>query len=238
MSHGIDSAIAGLDGVARAYFERARSLVEAFLEGPMQPFLGYRPDIQRENWDDEDLNRHLALVLKTRYVLDTLLAVPGNLSDVDGAMRHIERVVANTNGLRGPIGATAPEILSQYSWLSMMAGRSTDGLALVDPHISKAPTPRSEIRRFTQPRNYVLLLSMVARYAAGHDAFANAARRSLRNLLAVHTDWENHNYLTCWRGSTYGFDWAWLWERVFCAQPSVQRAIERLRGWHSDDDPR
>jgi hypothetical protein len=76
---------------------------------------------------------------------------------------------------------------------------------------------------------YVQTLCLVARAVGGDTSFVDAARRSLGALLQLHASPEADSKLAL-QDMEYGFRWAWISECVFEKDPSVNHALEILRG--------
>ena len=229
LNYAIESLVLSLDEIGLRYLQRADRAITAVFEEGHEPCLGFDREASAQYYDDHELNHHAAVAHKTRYTIDLLLGRNPGLDDIREALERMERLVRNTNDLRGDIATNKDMILVCYLWLSVIAGGSPEALRTGERHVSKPVSPRTRIREFVRDGTHLRMLCAVASFAGGEEAFRAAGRDSLQNLLAIHRDYD-HLERTCFANFRYAFDWAWLWENVFEDTPDVKHAIELLRG--------
>jgi len=224
----VEALILGLDDIGERYLRCARECLDRAIDGRILPFLGWDPEVHRPYWDDSSLNYHHAIAYQTRYDADCLLE-RGNPSDLASAIEHIEQLIANTDGLSGPIATNRERILCTYLWLSCIIKRTEEVLCFLetDPGIKERATL---VKRYGGSRAYLRMLQSVARYVTGDADARGPARKSLQNLLVAHQDVSGVSERVRWPSEKEGFEWAYLWECAFCIQPSARHAIEILRG--------
>ena len=232
----IVALVVGLDGIAAEYLARADDLLTEWLRGRSKPFLGFEPDSWRPYWDDEELNYHHAEVLICRYEVGILIGKSQGAECLRKALGSLEAVVANTDGLRGKISANANRIISDGLWASVIAGEPDRFLALATDRVGQAVTPHSQIRAYSKDSAYVRMLIAVARFASGSKEFENAARCSLKHLLALHFEARGDFTRESWPSNEHAFRWGWLWKRIIRGGADVARTIGLLRAEKLADD--
>ncbi len=226
---GIEGVIIGA-APARQFLVKAKELVSYALLTGIEPFLGLPPaDCLKYN-DNDALDHYHGIAYWTRYLADVLLDA-GDPADLRLGMQHLERLIRETSGLSGDIAVSRARILALYLWFGILARSCDAPLEAAASYTGGKMTAASRITSYKQEHAYVRMLYLVARYAAGDQAFHKAARGSLRSLLSLHLEqWLVSSRHVLWPSKVHEFTWAWLWESVFEPRPDANHAIEILRG--------
>lgn len=221
----IDALTVGLDEIANRFLVCGHASIERVLRDGPKPHSTTMIDY----WDDKELDYHWAEVYKTHYEIRLLMDGRAVRSDLLAGMDRIERLLANTDGLSNRVRTNKDPILCDYLWMALLAGEMDRAYERAE-RIAGVDTSRtSAIRGFRRRASYLRMLFLVVRCARGEEAFRTGAKKSLSGLLELHWDLENEIQNLKLPGSSYGFEWSWLWECVFEEAPSVSRAIDRLR---------
>jgi hypothetical protein len=225
----VRALVVGLEEVAERYLLCALECVDRALAGLLRPFLGWDPAADRPYWDDAALNYHWALAYCTRYDTTCLLGRSAGTEDLDSGIDHIRKLIASTDGLSGPIRENREAIICSYLWLSGLRKQPSEALGFAETSLGMKGRS-TVVKEYHGPRAYVKMLQSVGRYVNGDGTVRESARKSLKNLLAAHQDLVNVSDTVYWPSEQSAFEWAWLWECTFSAQPDTRRAIEILRG--------